>query len=56
MENKDKIVALIWNDHPIMTRELCTATGIEKTYCYGCRQQLGYRKVRTLGVLKMLTV
>jgi hypothetical protein len=30
MENKDKVDALIWNNHPIRTRELFTATGIEK--------------------------
>jgi len=30
MEKKDKVDAHIWNDHPIMTRELFAATGIEK--------------------------
>jgi hypothetical protein len=35
MENKDKVAALIWNNHPIRTRELYAATGIENPMVMG---------------------
>jgi hypothetical protein len=34
MENKDKVDALIWNDHPIITRELCAVTGLKNLWLW----------------------
>jgi hypothetical protein len=51
MENKDKVDVLIRNDHPIMTRKLCAATGIEKPMVMAVVSNMA-----TEIFLKMLTV
>jgi hypothetical protein len=49
MENKDKVDVLIWNDHPIMTRELCVATGIEKLMVMAVINDLATEKLAHWG-------
>jgi transposase len=51
-ETKDKFDALIRDDSPITTRELCTEIGIGKPAIMAIIRELGYRKVSARWALK----
>jgi hypothetical protein len=55
-ETKDKVGTLIHDDCHITTSELCSAIGIGKPMIVATIRKLGYRKICTQWVLKMLTV
>jgi len=55
MQTTNNIHALIWDDS-LNTSKLCTTIGIGKPAVMVFVTQLGYRKVCTRQVLKMLTI
>jgi hypothetical protein len=55
-ETKDKVDPLIWDDHHIMTCELCSAIGTETWVVMIIIRELDCRKVCARWVPKMLTV
>jgi hypothetical protein len=55
-ENEDKVDADVGDDRRITASELCAAVGIGKPAVMGIVRELGYRKVCTTWVPKMLSV
>jgi hypothetical protein len=56
MQTTNNIQALIWDDSLNTTSKLCTTTGTGKPAVMTFITQLGYRKVCTRQVLKMLAI
>jgi hypothetical protein len=56
MQTTNNIHTLIWDDSLNTTSKLCTTSGIGKQAVMAFVTKLGYRKVCTRQVLKMLTI
>jgi hypothetical protein len=55
-ETKDKTDVLMWNECHITTSKLCATTGSGKPAVRATIRELGYKKLGTRWVQKMLTI